>query len=77
MAGQPFAIDNRILLNKYLTDSNCRHYHSLLFYCCLHHEACLTGRPRFYKGFGLSPCVREDHEPDHVIFPIRRSWPYW
>ena len=55
----------------------CLYYHQLLLYCCRYHEACLTGRPRFYKGFPLSPCVRDGNEPDQIDYPTRRRWPYW
>ncbi len=44
----------------------CIFFHPLLFYCCRHHVFCLRGRPVFYKGFGISPCVFELHEPDPV-----------
>ena len=57
---------------KKILKEKCPHFHELQSYCCRFHEACLTGRPRFYKGFGLSPCVRQEHEPDPVVFPIRR-----
>lgn len=60
-----------------LSGSSCLFYHQLLLYCCKYHESCLTGRPRFYNGIGLSPCVHEEYEPDTVIFPVKRRWPYW
>jgi len=70
--------DNNLGRPKFiLSGASCQSYHQLLLYCCLHHEACLTGRPRFYNGIGLSPCVREEYEPDRIDYPTRRRWPYW
>lgn len=67
-----FDNDNLGLPKFNLSGPSCQFYHRLLLYCCHFHEACLTGHPRFYKGFGLSPCVHEEYEPDPVVFPIRR-----
>ena len=50
---------------------SCRFFNTHLFYCCIHHVFCM-GRPVFYGGFGISPCVRELHEPDPVSWESRK-----